>query len=115
MNSLSRYADFKNDVFLSHSAKEKARVRQLSKGLRAANLRVWFDELVIKLGDDIYLAIEHGLQASRTWVLCLSPAALGSDWVGLEHNTVLFRDPSNARPRIVPLRLVDALGNDINL
>jgi len=66
---------------------------------------------------DIYLAIERGLEASRTLVLCLSPVALGSDWVGLERSTVgrgncgsrnlRFRDPSNADRRFIPLLLAD--------
>ena len=69
-------------------------------------LRVWLDQWVIKPSDDIYLAIEGGLEAARVQarpavashrrrMLCLSPAALGSDWVGLERSTVLFRDTSN--------------------
>jgi hypothetical protein len=36
-------------------------------------------------------------------VLCLSPAALGSDGVGLERSTVLFRDPAGAGRRFMPL------------
>ncbi|MBI2929375.1 MAG: toll/interleukin-1 receptor domain-containing protein [Verrucomicrobia bacterium] len=40
-------------------------------------------------------------------MLCLSPAALGSDWVGLERSTVLFRDPANAGRRFIPLLLAD--------
>jgi WD40 repeat protein/DNA-directed RNA polymerase subunit RPC12/RpoP len=40
-------------------------------------------------------------------VLCLSPAALDSEWVTLERSTVLFRDPSNAGRRFVPLLLAD--------
>ena len=75
--------EFQYDVFLSHNQADKPRVRRLAERLRAAGLRVWFDEWVIQPGDDIYLAIERGLEASRTLVLCLSPAALGSDWVGL--------------------------------
>ncbi|MGB7545597.1 MAG: TIR domain-containing protein, partial [Methanothrix sp.] len=47
------------------------------------------------------------LEAARVQVLCLSPAALGSDWVALERSTVLFRDPSNAGRRFVPLLLAD--------
>ena len=70
-------------------------------------MQVWFDEWVIRPGDDIYLSIERGLEAARTLVLCLSPAALGSDWVGLERSTVLFRDPSNAERRFIPLLLAD--------
>ncbi len=34
-------------------------------------------------------------------------AALGSEWVALERSTVLFRDPSNAGRRFVPLLLAD--------
>ena len=95
--------DFQYDVFLSHNQADKPRVRRLAERLRAVGLRVWFDEWVIQPGDDIYLAIERGLEASRTLVLCLSPAALGSDWVGLERSTVLFRDPANAGRRFIPL------------
>ena len=96
---------FSYDVFLSHNHADKPRVRQLAEKLRKAGLRVWLDEWIVKPGDDIYLAIENGLQAARTLVLCLSPAALGSDWVGLERSTVLFRDPSNAGRRFIPLLL----------
>ena len=99
--------EFQYDVFLSHNKADKPRVRQLAERLRAAGLRVWFDEWVIQPGDDIYLAIERGLEASRTLVLCLSPAALGSGWVMLERSTVLFRDPSNAGRRFIPLLLAD--------
>ena len=100
--------DFEYDVFLGRNAKDKPRVRRLAERLRAAGLRVWFDEWIIQPGDDIYLAIERGLEASRTLVLCLSPAALGSDWVGLERSTVLFRDPANAGRRFIPLLLNQA-------
>lgn len=75
--------------------------------LRAAGLRVWFDEWVIRPGDDIYLAIERGLEAARAQVLCLSPTALGSEWVTLERSTVLFRDPSNTGRRFIPLLLAE--------
>lgn len=98
---------FEFDVFLSHNSRDKLRVRKLAERLRDAGLRVWFDEWIIKPGDDIYLAIERGLEAARVQVLCLSPAALGSDWVTLERSTVLFRDPTNAGRRFVPLLLAD--------
>ena len=98
---------FQYDVFLSHNRADKPRVRALAERLRSAGLRVWFDEWVIKPGDDIYLAIERGLEAARVQVLCLSPEALGSEWVALERSTVLFRDPTNAGRRFVPLLLTD--------
>jgi hypothetical protein len=82
-------------------------VSKLAEQLKEADLRVWFDDWAIKPGDDIYLAIERGLEAARVQVLCLSPAALGSEWVTLERSTVLFRDPTNAGRRFVPLLLAD--------
>jgi WD40 repeat protein len=98
---------FTYDVFLSHNSKDKPQVRKLAERLKKAGLEVWFDEWIIKPGDDIYLAIERGLEAARVQVLCLSPAALGSDWVTLERSSVLFRDPTNAGRRFVPLLLAD--------
>jgi hypothetical protein len=98
---------FTYDVFLSHNSQDKPQVRKLAERLKKAGLRVWFDEWVIKAGDDIYLAIERGLEAARVQVLCLSPAALGSEWVTLERSSVLFRDPTNAGRRFVPLLLAD--------
>jgi hypothetical protein len=38
-------------------------------------------------------------------VFSLSAAALGSNWVTLERNTVLFHDPANKGRRFVPLLL----------
>ena len=106
-------SNFEFDVFLSHNSRDKARVSLLAERLRAAGVKVWFDEWVIQPGDDIYLAIEHGLEVSRTLVLCMSPNAFGSDWVGLERSTILFRDPSNPGRRFVPLLLTDCKMPDI--
>jgi hypothetical protein len=116
--------DFKYDVFLSHNQADKPRVRRLAERLRAAGLRVWFAEWVIQRGGSPRpsdgrgvrgegLAIKRGLEASRTLVLCLSPAALGLDWVRLGSSTggrgnLPFRDPANAGRRFIPLLLADA-------
>jgi hypothetical protein len=56
---------FTYDVFLSHNSRDKPQVRKLAEQLKRAGLRVWFDEWVIKPGDDIYLAIERGLETAR--------------------------------------------------
>lgn len=41
------------DVFLSHSSKDKPVVRALAERLRKDGLRVWFDEWVLKPGDNL--------------------------------------------------------------
>ncbi len=100
--------DFKYDVFLSHSTKDKPVVRPLAERLRKDGLRVWFDEWAIKPGDSIPAKIEEGLEHSRVLVLCMSANAFGSDWAQLEAGTYRFRDPQNKDRRFIPLRLDDA-------
>lgn len=100
-------ATFSFDVFVSYNTRDKQQVRRIAESLRSEGLKVWFDEWVIQPGDDIYLAIEYGLEASKVLVLCLSSHALSSDWVRLERSTVLFRDPTNVGRRFVPLLLSD--------
>jgi small GTP-binding protein len=99
--------DFKYDVFLSHSSKDKAIVRAVAERLRADKLRVWFDEWAINPGDSILEKIEEGLERSRVLVFCMSAHAFGSDWATLESQTLRFRDPLNKERRFIPLRLDD--------
>lgn len=98
---------FAYDVFLSYSSKDKQAVRELAQRLKKDGLRVWFDEWEIKPGDLISLKVEQGLEQSRTLVLVMSANAFASDWVMLERHTAIFRDPTNAERRFIPLRLDD--------
>ena len=100
--------DFTYDVFLSHSAKDKAVVRAVAERLHADGLRVWLDDWEIRPGDSIPAKIEEGLERSRVFVLCLSANAFGSDWAQLESGTFRFRDPLNKKRRFLPLCLDDA-------
>lgn len=96
------------DVFLSHSSEDKAIVRELAKRLREDGLSVWFDEWEIKPGDHIPTKIDEGLEGSEFLVLCLSVAALSSDWAALESRSLQYHDPLNKNRRLIPLRLDDA-------
>jgi WD40 repeat protein/GTPase SAR1 family protein/DNA-directed RNA polymerase subunit RPC12/RpoP len=100
--------DFKYDVFLSHSSKDKPAARELAERLRRDGLRVWFDEWEIKPGDAILLKIQAGLAQARNLVLLMSQYASASEWVTFEHHAVLFRDPTNQQRRFIPVRLDDA-------
>ena len=120
--------EFPYDVFLSHSAKDKAVVRRLAERLRADGMKVWFDEWVLKPDDSsernqsktekIEEELElfsFGFRVSDFGFSspCLSANAFGSDWAQLESGTFRagqrpFRDPLNKERRFLPLRLDDA-------
>ena len=109
MNSPQLERDvFQYDVFLSHSTKDKAVVRDVAERLRKDGLKVWFDEWVLKPGDSIPAKIEEGLERSLVLVLCMSANAFGSDWAQLEAGTFRFRDPLKKERRFIPVRLDDA-------
>ncbi len=104
---------FDYDVFLSHSAKDKAVVRDVAERLRKDGVKVWFDEWVLVGRDCVEPAmrqakIEEGLERSHVLVLCMSANAFGSDWAQLESGTFRFRDLLNKERRFLPLRLDDA-------
>jgi hypothetical protein len=92
-------------VFLSHSSKDNAVVREIAERLRADGLRVWFYDWELRPGDSIPAKSEEGLEHSRVLVLCISAHAFGSDWAQLEADTYRFRDPLNKERRFIPLRL----------
>jgi len=119
--------EFQYDVFLSHSAKDKAVLRPLAERLPVAvrkHLKAWFDRWEIPVAS-VYdrrseerrsqstataARIEERLERSRVLVLCMSPHKFGSDWVQLEAGTcgrgnLPFRDPLNQERRFLPLRL----------
>lgn len=96
---------FTYDVFLSHSSKDKAIVRNIAERLKKDGVKVWFDEWEIKPGDSIPAKVEEGLENSRVLVLCMSANAFGSDWAQLESYAFRFRDPLNKERRFLTLRL----------
>lgn len=115
--------EFTYDVFLSHSAQDKAVVRPLAERLRQDGLKVWFDEWMLpkdevqRTKDEtgirpssfvLHPLVEEGLEHSRVLVLCMSTHAVGSDRAQLEAGTFRFRDPLNKDRRFIPLRLDDS-------
>lgn len=97
-------ADFRFDVFLSHSAKDKPIVRPLAERLRQDGLKVWFDESEAATPAEL----EDGLEHSRVLVLCMSANAFGSDWAQLESGTFRFRDSLSRDHHFRPILFDDA-------
>jgi len=88
---------FPYDVFLNHSAKDKAVVRPLAERLRA-------DGNTSK--DETALHPSSFIIHPFPTVLCMSAHAFGSDWAQLESGTfgrsnLPFRDPLNKERRFL--------------
>jgi len=114
---------FEYDVFLSYSSKDKETVHALAERLRRDGVRVWLDVWEIEPsagslspGERARVraeAIQHGVEKSRTMVMCMSPDYFESEWGRLEHHSMLFRDPTNALRRFLPLLIKDCQPPDI--
>jgi len=104
---------FEYDVFLSYSSKDRKTVHALAQRLKKDGLSVWLDDWVIRPGDPISMKIQHGVENARTLLMCMSPAYFESEWGRLEHHSMLFRDPTNAQRRFIPLLLQDCTQPDI--
>jgi hypothetical protein len=69
------------DVFICHASEDKEPfVVALAECLKKADVRVWLDSFVLKLGDSLRRSIERGLTSSRFGVVVLSPRFFAKEW-----------------------------------
>ena len=96
--------DREYDVFICHAGEDKADVvRPLAHALRARGVKVFYDELTIKLGDSLRRTIDKGLIASRFGVVVLSPSFFGKGWPNYELDGLVTREVAGARQLILPI------------
>jgi len=103
--------EFKFDVFLSYTGKDKSEMRKLAGRLRGNGLSVWFDEsdfLPTSKKSERRIRIEECMVASRVLVLAMSKHITASEWAILEGGTFRFRDPASPERRFIPLQLDDS-------
>jgi hypothetical protein len=91
------------EIFISHSASDKAFTRKLAGSLRASRLRCWFSEKHIKAAQQWHDEIGKALGRCDWFVLVLSPASVRSKWVKRELLYALRKDRYEGK--IVPLLL----------
>ena len=94
-------------IFLSHASQDKDFVRDLAKDLRTHDVRVWYDEWDIEVGDRIMESIEQGLRKSDFLGIVLTPASVSSDWVRKELDVALMEQLSHREIRVLPILLLD--------
>jgi TIR domain-containing protein len=92
------------DLFLSHASEDKASIaRPLYEALTAADVSVWFDEAVLKLGDGLRMKIDEGLARCRYGIVVLSPTFFSKHWPQLELDGLVARETASGKKAIIPI------------
>jgi hypothetical protein len=83
------------DVFISHASEDKdSIVRSLATALTAQGLKVWYDELTLRIGDSLRQKIDRGLANSRVGLVVLSPSFISKGWTNYELDGIVTRTVS---------------------
>jgi hypothetical protein len=81
------------DVFVSHATEDKDEVvRPLVSELDARNVRVWYDEFELRIGDSLRRKIDAGLARSRFGVVVLSRSFFAKNWPQYELDGLVTRE-----------------------
>lgn len=91
------------DVFISHASEDKeGLVRELVLSLSNQNIKVWYDEFSLKLGDSLRRSIDYGLSNSRFGIVILSPYFFSKEWPQSELDA-LFTLEKDQGKKILPV------------
>ena len=94
----------KPKVFLSHSSKDKPRVREIQQLLEAKGIQSWLDEEEIRVGESFITRLNQGLEECPVLVVFLSSHSITSDWVNLELGAAL----ATSEVYVIPVRVDDS-------
>lgn len=91
------------DVFISHSSEDKEDfVRPLTLELQDLDVKVWYDEFELKLGDSLRRSIDKGLINSKYGIVVLSTSFFKRNWTQYELDGFVNRE-MNGMKVILPI------------
>jgi hypothetical protein len=94
-------------VFLSHSNRDKALVREIRRQL-PGHIRTWLDEDDLLVGQDLNISIKSAIQQDADFVVVfLGKEAVASEWVKLELEWALEHEKKIGRVFVLPVLLDD--------
>src|SRR5689334_12382587 len=86
------------DLFICHASEDKREfVEPLARALVDAGYKVWYDDTVLTLGDDIVKRIQEGLAKSRYGLVVLSPSFGSKVWPEKELSAFMDREPEQGK------------------
>ncbi|MBI5368951.1 MAG: toll/interleukin-1 receptor domain-containing protein [Planctomycetes bacterium] len=96
-----------HSCFISYARTDKAFATHLVKQLIDSGVECWYDELVLRSGQDLAARIQDAIVRYDRYVIVLSANSLERPWIKFELKEALNRRPW--RFRILPVRLDDAI------
>ncbi|MCL2065170.1 MAG: DUF1883 domain-containing protein [Candidatus Cloacimonetes bacterium] len=93
----------KYDVFISHASEDKDEVvRPLAITLQNKELKVWYDEFELKIGDSLRQKIDKGLANSRFGIVVLSKNFIKKGWTNYELDGIITK-AINGQQVVLPI------------
>lgn len=80
------------DVFICYASEDKEVARNLANELKARDLKIWFDDEQLRLGDSLRESIDRGLVNSNYGVVILSPSFFKRGWKQYELNGLVQKE-----------------------
>lgn len=94
-NNVDDESEKEYDVFISHATEDKDDVvRPLASALRDRNLKVWYDEFELKIGDSLRQKIDKGVANSKFGIVILSKSFIKKGWTNYELDGLITRSVS---------------------
>jgi TIR domain len=90
------------DFFICHILQDREIARSLADALNAKDLRVWYADYSLKVGDPLTALLDFGLSRSRLGIVIVSPQFLQQCWPAQELNALASREV-NGKKTIVPV------------
>ena len=96
-------------LFISHSSKDDAYVRDLRLALADHGQQGWVDSRELRCGDPLWSAIQQAIETASAYAVVVSPDALQSKWVGKELRLALKVQKQRGKDNypVIPLSLND--------
>ena len=91
------------DVFMCHASEDKDVVRAIARALVRLRVKVWFDEMVLRVGDSLRRSIDRGLATSQYGVVVLSRNFFRQEWPQRELDGLVAREVNEKRKLILPV------------
>ncbi len=95
--------------FISYSSKNDEFAQRLHADLQAKNVRVWFAEEDLKIGDKFAIEIDEQIRIRDKVMMILSEESINSPWVQREVKRTLAEEERRGETVLFPIRIDDAL------